>query len=595
MRHRGPDDAGEYWSDDGRVGLGHRRLSIIDVSTAGHQPMQTPDCQLCITFNGEIYNYIDLKRELESRGQEFRSSTDTEVILGAYRQWGADCLSRLQGMFAFAIYDKRAATVFLARDRAGEKPLFYRHVGGELRFASELKALLADPAMPRRVNHIALDCYLTMGYITGDLCILDETNKLPAAHALLFDCATGAIATWRYWDLPEFTAHGTSVREEELLERLESLLLESVRRQLVADVPVGLLLSGGVNSSLITALAARCGSRAKTFTVGFRNFPDYDETRHASLIANHFGTEHTILEADEVKPDLLLKLARQYDEPVVNSSMIPTYLVTEQISNHCKVALGGDGGDELFGGYHSASRMASLQQKYSWIPLRARRITSGLATSLLPIGSKGRDFFSHLGADVRREVPIFMPQFERASRRRLLAKHEKWQFIAEDVRRERIPRTPDAVQRVTRFDFANYMAEDILVKVDRASMLNSLEVRSPFLDVALVEFAFGHVPSSLKATPDGRKIILKKLAARLLPPGFDLKRKQGFGIPLSHWLRAGDWRRLFEDVLLDPSAMFSSQEVRKLFSGLEAGRFVDQHLFGLVLFEFWRRHYGIAV
>ena len=206
MRHRGPDDAGEYWSDDGRVGLGHRRLSIIDVSTAGHQPMQTPDCQLCITFNGEIYNYIDLKRSLSSRGQEFRSSTDTEVILGAYRQWGGDCLSRLQGMFAFAIYDKRAATVFLARDRAGEKPLFYRHVGGELRFASELKALLADPAMPRRVNRTALDCYLTMGYITGDLCILDGTNKLPAAHALSFDCVTGTTATWRYWCLPDYTA-----------------------------------------------------------------------------------------------------------------------------------------------------------------------------------------------------------------------------------------------------------------------------------------------------------------------------------------------------------------------------------------------------
>ena len=250
-----------------------------------------------------------------------------------------------------------------------------------------------------------------------------------------------------------------------------------MRRQLVADVPVGLLLSGEVDLSLITALAARCGSRAKAFTVGFRNFPDYDETKHASLIASHFGTEHTVLEADDVKPDLLPKLAQQYDEPMVDLSMIPTYLVSQQIANHCKVALGGDGGDELFGGYYSASRMAALQHKYSRIPLGARRTMSGLATSFLPIGWRGRDFFSHLGADVRHEVPIFMPQFEKASRRRLLARHKEWRFIAEDVRRERVPRTHDAVQRVTRFDFANYMAEDILVKVDRASMLNSLEVK----------------------------------------------------------------------------------------------------------------------
>jgi len=355
MVHRGPDDAGEYWSDDGRVGLGHRRLAIIDLSAAGHQPMTTPDGRLCITFNGEIYNYLELKQQLEASGHEFRSSSDTEVILAAYRQWSTDCLSRLHGMFAFAIYDKRVATVFLARDRAGEKPLFYRHAGGELRFASELKAFLADSGVPRKVNLAALDCYLAMGYVAGEHCILEGMQELPAAHALLFNTETGALRAWRYWELPDFTPDTASKSEEEFVDRLEALLAAAVRRQLVADVPVGLLLSGGVDSSLITALAVWGGSRPKTFTVGFREFPQFDEGRHACLIAEHFDTEHTVLDAGEVKPELLPKLARQFDEPIVDPSMIPTYLVSEQIGQHCKVALGGDGGDELFGGYHAAS------------------------------------------------------------------------------------------------------------------------------------------------------------------------------------------------------------------------------------------------
>jgi asparagine synthase (glutamine-hydrolysing) len=556
--------------------------------------MQTPDGQFCITFNGEIYNYTELKRELESCGHAFRSSSDTEVILAAYRQWGKDCLSRLHGMFAFAIYDKRAATVFLARDRAGEKPLFYRYAGGELRFASELKALLADPELPRRVNRVALDCYLAAGYIPGEHCILEGMQKLPAAHALLFNTETGALRIWRYWSLPDFNP-GTSLQsEDELVDRLESLLAESVRRQLIGDAPVGLLLSGGVDSSLITALAARGGNRPKTFTVGFGEFPRFDETRHAGLIAEHFGTEHTVLEAGEVKPGLLPKLARQYDEPMADPSMIPTYLVSEQISQRCKVALGGDGGDELFGGYYAASRVAALQQKYGGIPSMARGAAASLAVSW-PAGSKGREFLAQFGADMASDVPPFTPYFDKAGRKRLLPQHADWPLAAEEIRQARVPPAPDPVQRVTRFDFANYMVEDILVKVDRASMLNSLEVRSPFLDVPVIEFAFSSVPSHLKATPKDRKIILKRLAARLLPSSFDIKRKQGFGAPLESWLRTGPWRRLFEDVLFDPGAAFSKPEIEKLFRGLEAGRCVKNQLFGLALFELWRRQYAVAL
>lgn len=595
MAHRGPDDKGEYWSTDGRVGLGHRRLSIIDLSSSGHQPMQTSDGHLCIAFNGEIYNFKALRQELEGLGHAFRSSSDTEVILAAYRQWGRSCLSRLHGMFALAIHDRQANTVLLARDRAGEKPLFYRFERGEIRFASELKALMADPAFPRKIDRQSLDCYLTMGYVPGERSILEGTRKLPAAHALLFDCATGSVEVWRYWSLPDYDPAAKPMPDAELLDTLEGLLQAAVQRQLVADVPVGLLLSGGVDSSLITALAVRGGSRPKTFTVGFRDFAEYDETEHANLIAKHFATDHTVLEADEVQPGLLPLLARQYDEPMVDSSMIPTWLVTRQISRHCKVALGGDGGDELFGGYYSASRMASLQQNYSRAPIAPRRSLSHIAVAVLPIGSKGRHFFAHLGADIAHDVPLFMPQFDKATRGRLMARYAGWPLVAEDIRQSCIPSASDAVQRVTRFDFVNYMAEDILVKVDRASMLNSLEVRSPFLDTTVVEFAYRDVPSRLKATPADRKIILKQLAGRILPPEFDKKRKMGFGIPLGHWLKAGPWRQLFEEVLLDKSSIFDRREVSRLFYGMDANRSVKEHLFGLALFELWRKEYGAAL
>ena len=305
--------------------------------------------------------------------------------------------------------------------------------------------------------------------------------------------------------------------------------------------------------------------RPKTFTVRIGAFPQFDETRHAGLIADHFGTEHTVLEAGEVKSELLPKLARQYDEPMIDPCIIPTYLVSEQISQRCKVALGGDGGDELFGGYYAASRVAALQQKYSGIPSIAREAAASLAVSW-PVGSKGRDFLAQLGADPASDVPPFMPYFDKGGRNRLLPQRKDWSLTAKEIRQARVPSTPDPVQRVTRFDFANYMVEDILVKVDRASMLNSLEVRSPFLDVSVIEFAFGEVPSHLKATPKDRKIILKKLAARLLPGTFDLKRKQGFGAPLKSWLRTGPWRQLFEDVLFDPGAALLEAGNRQIVS-----------------------------
>ena len=595
MTHRGPDDAGEWWSTDGRVGLAQRRLAIIDLSPAGHQPMHDASGALSIVFNGEIYNFSDLRAELIAKGHGFRSHSDTEVILAAYREWGTECLARFNGMFTFALFDARQHTVFLARDRAGEKPMFYHQAGGVLRFASELKALLADPALPRRIDPTALDCYLAMGYVPGERCMLQSFNKLPPAHALLFDLQTGQTKIWRYWQLPELEAASSRpVDETALLDELEALLEDAVRRQMVADVPVGVLLSGGVDSSLITAMAVRSSSQVQTFTIGFPGHGKLDETEHARLIARHFGTRHTELMAEPATADLLPRLARQFDEPIVDSSMIPTFLVSQLVRQHCTVALGGDGGDELFGGYGHYSRLQWMQRKLGPIPCPLRIGIALAAEELLPVGVKGRNWLQGLGVDLDKGLPLIASCFDATTRGRLLAAQSGWHAQAEDVLRSRVPVHPDLLQRATRMDFVNYLAEDILVKVDRASMLNSLELRAPLLDYRVIEFAFGKVPSHLKATAKDKKILLKRLTARVLPPEFDRQRKQGFSIPLAEWLKGGAFRALFHEVLRDPKCSFDAGTVDSLLGGQDRGRSNSERLFALVLFELWRREYGVT-
>ncbi len=597
MAHRGPDDAGEWWSPEGRVGLAHRRLAIIDLSPAGHQPMQDVSNSLTIVFNGEIYNFRDLRRELASKGHRFRSNSDTEVILAAYREWGTECLSRLNGAFALAIHDSRQQQVFLARDRAGEKPLFYAHLGGTFSFASELKGLMANPALPRRIDPVALDCYLATGFVPGERCMLHGVNKLPPAHALMFDVSTGKSRLWRYWSLPDLD-NASAVRQDDdqaLVDDLEALMEDAVRRQLVADVPVGILLSGGVDSSLVTAMAVRTTPKIKTFTVRFPGYDKYDETEHARMISTHFGTDHLELDAADASVELLPLLARQFDEPMVDSSMIPTYLVSRLIREHCTVALGGDGGDELFGGYALHSRLLWTAQVAGRIPRLLRVPISRGATVLLPVGFKGRVWLQGLATDFRESVSLIAAHFDRPTRRRLMSAQGDWALESERIRAEHLPGSSDLLQRATRMDFENYLPEDILVKVDRASMLNSLEIRSPLLDYRIIEFAFGSVPSRLKTTPTSRKVLLRKLAARLLPSGFDQRRKQGFSIPLEPWLRTEPWQWYFRDVLLAPdSRLFDQSVVRSLLSGVAKGRANGERLFALLLFELWRREYKVS-
>jgi asparagine synthase (glutamine-hydrolysing) len=595
LRHRGPDDEGIWRSPDGAVGLAHRRLAIIDLSPTGHQPM--PDVSGClqIVFNGEIYNFQDLRRELAAKGHRFRSASDTEVILAAYHEWGTDCLRRLNGMFAFAIHDSSRKRVFMARDRAGEKPLFYRHTSGGLSFASELKALMADPTARRVIDPRALDYYLAVGYVPGELCILKGVKKLPPAHALTYDIESDRLEVWRYWELPA-PSHDANATPEDLALELEGLLRDAVKRQLIADVPIGIFLSGGIDSSLVTAYAAQVSSGpVKTFTISFPGHGQYDEAPYARLVAQHFGTDHMELVAEPATVDLLPTLARQYDEPIGDSSMVPTYLVSHLVRQHATVALGGDGGDELFGGYLRYNQLLRLETWRRLMPAGVRSLLASAASRGMPLGLYGRGFLLRLG--MRGPSGLGgVPLFDYRTRLELL-RHDGRGDTAPEAYWACQPRPEwSPLQLTMAADFMSYLPEDILVKVDRASMLSSLEVRAPFLDYRIIEFAFGRVPDPLKATTTERKILLRLLGGRVLPSALDLRRKQGFSIPMETWFQ-GSWGSYLQGVLAEAdSDLFDRRVIARLVQRQKRGYTTNSdRLFALAMFEIWRREYQIAV
>lgn len=596
MVHRGPDDAGDWWSRDGKVGLAHRRLSIVDLTPSGHQPMQSDDGSLIVVFNGEIYNYPELRKELEGYGHRFRSHSDTEVLLVGYRQWAKDLLCKLNGMFAFSIFDSKSKILFCARDRAGEKPFFFRHWSEGFVFASELKGLMKHPATPRKINQESAEFYFAYGNVPGANCILEGVRKLPPAHALQLDIESGNLREWRYWDVPipsDYSGNGLS---EDLVLEFESLLEDSVRRQLVADVPVGILLSGGIDSSLVTAMASRTAKSVKTFTISFPGHGKYDETPFARLVANYFGTQHTELVAESATVELLPELARQFDEPMCDSSMIPTFLVSRLIKKHCTVALGGDGGDELFGGYMQYSHLQLQQRLRRYLPRPLRALTAAFAKNYLPMGFRGRNYFLSLEGEIEDGIANVHCFFDQKSRLRLLpflngSTHSS--ILA--YKRKFMQSQRGMPGMAMAADFQTYLPDDILVKVDRASMLNSLEIRAPFLDHRIIEFAFEKVPNFLRAGENIRKILPMKLAEKVLPKELDLKRKQGFSIPLHQWFK-GSWGAFITDVLNSSDTdIVSRKEVNRLLDGQRKGYSNTERLFALTLFELWRREYRVSI
>jgi asparagine synthase (glutamine-hydrolysing) len=594
MKHRGPDDSGVWRSSDGRVGLGHRRLSIIDLSPAGHQPMADSAGQSWITFNGEIYNFLELRKELQDLGHEFHTQSDTEVLLAAYRQWGADSVKRLNGMFAFALYDGQADRLFLARDRAGKKPLFYLHENGRFAFASELKALMRLPGFTPTLERKALNQYLAFGYVPGSSCILRGVRKLPQGCAMTYDVQRDITMVWPYWTLPE-PMNGKQVDEEELVSELDRLLLDSVRLRLISDVPVGIMLSGGVDSSLVTAMAARISSTpVRTFNISFPGHGTFDESPFARMVASYFGTRHMELAAEPASVDLLPALARQYDEPLADSSMIPTYLVSRLIRREATVALGGDGGDELFGGYHHYEWVRRQALLRATIPLFVRGAVSSAAKHL-PVGVRGRNYLIGAARNVDWSIAHVNVFFDSATRRRLL----RPEFPADDspeTEKAALAWGASAVQRAMAIDFQTYLVEDILVKVDRASMLTSLEVRAPLLDPRIIDFAFGRVPDRYRSWRGQRKVLLRKLARKILPPDLDITRKQGFSIPLHKWFR-GEWGNYMREVLTqtDPG-IFEPSFIRELLEAEERGLVSNSHrIFSLTMFLLWCREYKVAL
>jgi asparagine synthase (glutamine-hydrolysing) len=530
IAHRGPDDTDVWASDDGGVVLGHRRLSILDLSPLGRNPMAWDGGRLRITYNGEVYNYRELRAELEQHGCRFRSQTDTEVILAAYDRWGIDCLHHFVGMFAFAIWDEPRQRLFMARDRLGKKPLYYSARNGGLSFASELKALAADPGFPRTLDRAAVSLYLQYGYVPAPYSIFSAARKLPPAHYAVYE--RGELRIARYWDPVAVALSGPyEMSETEADERLERLLLDAVERRMIADVPVGAFLSGGIDSSLVVALMQEVGSsRARTFTIRFEN-PEYDESAHAAAVAKHLGTEHQEESCGVAEMlDVVERLPAFFDEPFADSSAIPTYLVSRATRGHVTVALSGDGGDELFFGYPRYF----LVTRGRWL-LGAPRLVRRAAARVAAASSKRR---MRRAADILvqdEEDPYarFVSWWGRSDRARFGA--TACDFPAYVAALERVaalePRARPPV-----LDVVSYLPEDILTKVDRASMAASLETRCPLLDHRVAEFALT-LPLALRMNGRTGKLPLRRLLARRVPRALTDRPKMGFGVPLADWLR----------------------------------------------------------
>lgn len=585
LQHRGPDDSGQWLSQDGRIMLGHARLAIQDLSPFGHQPMLRDNKRFVIVFNGEIYNFKTLRLQLEKCGHLFHSSGDTEVVLAAYKEWGPRCVEYFNGMFALAILDQgedvTPPSIFLARDRAGEKPLYYMQSKGALQFASELKALPHSGALELH----ALNHYLALGYVPADMCLFEGVHKLPPAHCALYNLQSGDLRQWRYWSLPANTASASADGHALALEA-GRLIEDSVRLRLVADVPVGVLLSGGLDSSLVAAAAARVSSRPiQTFTIALPGSP-LDEAHHAQKVADYLGTEHHVLELSKPSLSLLDGLASYVDEPIADSSILPAWMVFGLARQQVTVALGGDGGDELFGGYTDYPTSLFDQNRWGFCPRALFKATAKIAAQL-PAGVKGRNRIASMRGGPLQQMIWGRPYFDEQLRKRILSK-DAWVQLSE---RETEPEefllslfnsgTTD-MDKMTRAHFGSILPDDFLVKVDRASMAHSLEVRAPMLDHRLIEFCFSQVPDQWKVKDGESRRLQRMLAERWLPPDLDTKRKQGFSIPINEWLRSEGEAKLMARMEALPD-IINMDEVRSLVRGHVSGRANGSRLFALIM------------
>ncbi len=591
--HRGPDDEGIFVSHG--AGLGMRRLSIIDVA-GGHQPIFNEDRSVWIVFNGEIYNFPELRPELEARGHKFNTNSDTEIIVHLYEEMGAACVTKLRGMFAFALYDQRRGKLLIARDRLGKKPLHYAVVDGRLLFGSEIKSILAVAPDLARLDRQALLQYMYFGYILDPLTAFSPIRKLPPGHLLEFE--RGELRIQPYWDVPQYGTYSPA-SEEECLSEMEKRLAEAVRIRLISDVPLGALLSGGTDSSIVVALMARASSEpVKTFSIGFKQ-ADFNEAPYARLVAKKFRTDHheLILEPDIV--GTVEKLTSSLEEPFGDSSMLPTYYISCLARQHVTVALSGDGGDEVFAGY-DRYRTSLHDRSFPWLPDWTRNFYRNHIHHRLPYKVPGRSLAYSISLpwneryaeDVSlqplfREMGLLSGEFLREAK-------EESPLNVLHACLERAP-AQDPLSRLLYLDTKTYLPGDILTKVDRMSMLTSLEVRVPILDHLFLEWAASLTPE-WKMRGSKQKYILKKLAERVGVPREVLHRpKQGFALPLVHWTRH-DLKDMILTVLLEPRTLqrgyFNPKAVRQLLDEhFQKRRNHSGRIWRLLAFELWHRNF----
>jgi asparagine synthase (glutamine-hydrolysing) len=594
MRHRGPDDEGVHLERG--VALGMRRLSIIDLST-GNQPIHNEDGTIWVVFNGEIYNYRELRQALELRGHRFYTASDTETIVHGYEEWGEQVFAKLRGMFGIALWDRRTQTLLVARDRAGIKPLYFAQAAGRLYFGSEAKCVLVNPEVDRRLDAAALDHYLAYQYTPRDRSIFRGIHKLRPGHYL--KASAGTVATEQYWQLPIGGAQRAHVMDEhQALEELRTVLADAVRSHMISDVPLGAFLSGGIDSSLVVALMAQASNRpVKTFSIGFEE-AEFDELPHARRVAQHLGTDHHEL---VVRPDALGILDRvvwHFDEPFADSSAIPTWYVSEMARRHVTVVLSGDGGDELFGGYTRYLPHPRVESFDRLAPGVGRAVAAA-AWRALPHGARGKNFLRHVARNPQGRYIDSVSFYHADERRALLSPALRTEIGGWDAERyfsapfERVRGLPLGEQLMA-FDFETYLPEDCLVKVDRMSMAHSIESRVPLLDHLVIELA-ASLPAAVKM-PGGRlKHLLKELAFSLVPRAILDRPKQGFAVPVGQWFR-GPLREAFGDILGSPLT-----RQRGYFNPAFVDRVLAEHVSGrrdhstklwmLLVFELWHRQY----
>ena len=600
LRHRGPDGHGRWDGvfGDWHVTLGHRRLSIIDIQ-GGRQPLSNEDGTVWITFNGEIYNFRQLQASLESQGHRFATRCDTESIVHHIEQHGARGLSDLNGMFAFALWNQTRGELLLARDRAGIKPLYYAELpGGGIAFASELTALLKHPGVPREIDPQGVAAYFFADYIQPPRTILRGVRKLEPGHFLTWDATTGTVATQPFWSLRPAAGPARDVAYrmrpiQEMAEELWGNIGQAVESQLMADVPLGVFLSGGIDSSIVAAAARKKAGRVRTFSIAFAD-PQFDESAHARVVANHLGTEHVEETFDEGSLLHTLDAALDsLDEPMADPSILPTYLLSRVAAKHVKVALGGDGGDELWAGYptYKAHAMAGA---YSFVPRFIRRSLVEPLVAAMPVSDgyqalewKAKRFAMRWDDDPMRRHVRWMSNADIGDVERLVRGDS---VLPDSYDALLTPRTNDQLNAILALDFMTYLPGSVLTKVDRASMAHSLEVRPPLLDNTLIEHAFS-LWSSFKLRGRTSKFLLKRAAAGHLPDEIINRRKKGFGIPLSRWLKGPLAERV--ERILQPGPIWDA-------CGLDRDVFVawrDEHhaarvdrskpLWALIVLEHW--------